>query len=147
MITVKLFVWSLSAAIDLGSNFVSIFEVIENIDIPNIPSVLTETKLTVMLERDIKRVPDIINCTLTIKNNKIKIGENAFEINFEGARRNRTIIRMPIVEIKEEGLYTFILTYKKKPLAKYEVDVKNSKEKPVKDGYVEEGYTLPGYTK
>jgi len=123
MLSAKFILWAKSASVDSLGNSLSIFEVIEELSIPQLPGVLPDTKLVTLFERNTEKDPSLFDCILIVKNGDKVIGNQKFQLDFKGLKRNRLVIMVPPFKIEKEGTLTFSFTQKNKEITTYKVEV------------------------
>lgn len=123
MLSAKFILWAKSASVDSQTNSLSIFEVIEELTTPQLPGVLSDTKLVTLFERNPEKDPSVFDCQLIVKNADKTIGSQKFQLDFKGLKRNRLVIMVPPFKLEKEGNLTFSFTHKNKEVATYKIDV------------------------
>lgn len=112
-----------SAVIDSRTNTLSIFEIIEGLETTNLPGNLSDVSLIILFERNIKTDPAKIKINFAYKNNNTLIKNQEVEIDFEDKKRNRTTVNLLGIDIEKFGNISFEVSYRKKLLGTYTVDI------------------------
>jgi hypothetical protein len=119
MLNAKFIVYAKAATIDSFSNQLSISNVIEVLEAPEMPALIQESVLIILFERDTKKDSSKHQINLRLLENKKLIGEKKFDIDFESGDRNRTLVTMPILQLTSFGVLSFEISANKKVVASY----------------------------
>ena len=107
---------------DAETNNISVFTIFENITPEGLPLLIPRFMILAFLQRD-DSDPSEIKCTLRITLNEEKILEQALDINFQGKKRNRTIINIGGLPIAKQGTLNTSLWLDNEILNQYKIEV------------------------
>jgi hypothetical protein len=100
---------SQSAAVDRFTNRLSLFNVIEAIQSPRYPVILTECAVVIMLRRS-DNEPNIFDSTITLNIAGNRIAQSTIRVNFENRQYVRLISNFQNLPILAPGELQFIIT-------------------------------------
>lgn len=115
---------------DAETNNISVFKIFENITPEALPLLIPRFMVLAFLQRD-DSDPLKIKCTLRITLNEEKILEQALNINFQGKKRNRTIINIGGLPILKQGILGTSLWLDDDMLNQYKVVVQEPRKPKV----------------
>lgn len=128
MIISKFTILAKSVTIDSLSNQLSISNIIEELQTPKLPSLLPESYLVSLFERNEKKDKSIIPASVTVYLNDKKLGGQNFNIDFQQVSRNRTVMTLPLLELNEFGVLKFEMIVKGKVVGSYDVKILESQQ-------------------
>lgn len=106
MLTIKFALLANSVVIDSSTSQLSIFNIIEEIQSPKLPSAISNVTFLAIIEK-LKNDAHEHELKIAVFLNTKKLGESIFNINFVGNNRNRTIMNIPLIPLIEYGDIVF----------------------------------------
>ena len=122
MIKSKFILLAKSATVDSLTSQLSINSVIEELSTPLVPSTMGESVVVVLFERD-KPDNSYYDIMFTIYSNNIKVGHKEIGLDFKDFTRNRLLLSMPMLTLKDFGEIKFEFKLKAKVIASLIVNV------------------------
>ncbi|HRH63904.1 MAG TPA: hypothetical protein PLI68_11305 [Bacteroidia bacterium] len=122
MIKSKFILLAKSATVDSLTSQLSINSVIEELSAPLVPSVLGESVVVVVFERD-ENDDSYYDIMFNLYSNNRKVGHKEIGLDFKDFTRNRLLLSLPILSLTEFGKLKFEFTLKSKVIASLIVNV------------------------
>jgi hypothetical protein len=124
MLKSKLLLCAKGVVIDVKTNNVSVFNIMEDIAPASFPIILVELTVLNVLERD-SGDPETVKCALRISMGSEILFEQALDVDFQGKPRHRSVIALAGLPIRHPG--TLVTTFEGagKTMARYEVTVQS----------------------
>jgi len=116
---------------DAETNNISVFKIFETITPEGLPLLIPRFMVLAFLERD-DSDPSEIKCSLQITLSEETILEQVLDINFQGKKRNRTIINIGGLPVRKQGTLETSLWLDNEKLNHYNIEVAEPRKPKVK---------------
>ena len=132
MIRAILFLCAEGASVDLHTNNTSVFTILEEVTPSELPFLLTRFVALALLERE-ESDPKKCHCSLSLSLNEEPILEQELDIDFQGKKRLRQIIRFVGLPLEKSGVLTFSLLSDGDELGQWRITVNPPKAPKVEE--------------
>jgi hypothetical protein len=122
MIRVKAMLCAENVIRDTETNQVTIYNVIEQVNVMGFPALLKGMTIFVFLERETEDA-QVVDCQVLLKMDDTQLKEIRIQPDFEDKLRNRTFVRIEGMPIHQEGRFSAILLIDGKEKSQYDFPV------------------------